>query len=327
MKKLFTTMAVLALCSTAAFAQEIDPVDFTLGTDSISSFNNTVTVTVNDTQAAYAIVQLVSGYGFSQNAAEPYPIDLNEDGNTFVVPINESTWGDPFNGTYYLNVMVVLTDNEFETIFDPETEEPVMGMIGYSYSPKEAIFVKSVPNNDWLTTTFDDAYENENNKFKLYFSREVNPTGTIGTIEYFDPDGISYEVITPITVSEYTTEWSDLDGMCIVSFPYANAEFEAEDLGCIKFTFNPFHYEYEDGDVTISGNTVVGDIILSNGAMPAPQQRIVKNKKGLEAGLTVSSVPVNVYSVQGTLLKKNATDLSGLQPGLYIVDGKKVVVK
>ena len=36
---------------------------------------------------------------------------------------------------------------------------------------------------------------------------------------------------------------------------------------------------------------------------------------------------VDIYGVDGSLVKRAATSLSGLQKGLYIVNGKKIVVK
>ena len=47
----------------------------------------------------------------------------------------------------------------------------------------------------------------------------------------------------------------------------------------------------------------------------------------IAAPAAVSSQAVNVYNLAGQLVKKNATSLNGLQKGLYVVNGKKVVVK
>ena len=318
MKKIFTAMAALALCSTAAFAQ--GGVSFSPEQGEVNSFDFPVEITVDLPGAAGAVVQFMGGSGFTQTVSEPEMHPLDEGKLDF--QITKELWGDSFDGTFQLQVLVFPIDEDGAPFVD-EDEEPLMLGGGYTYTPKEAVFVKSVPNDMWLNTTFAQAYTN--NEFKLYFSREVYPTDTIGTIEYYDTDGETYGVDTPITT--YNTEWNYLDGMCVVSFTYANSELNADELGCIKLTFNPFHYEYEEGGQTISGNTIVEDIILNNGAAPAPQQKIVKAKKGLEAGLSTSVEPMNIYSVQGSLVKENATDLSGLQPGLYIVNGKKTVVK
>jgi hypothetical protein len=35
----------------------------------------------------------------------------------------------------------------------------------------------------------------------------------------------------------------------------------------------------------------------------------------------------NIYSLDGRLVRQNAKSLEGLQPGIYVVDGKKYYVK
>jgi hypothetical protein len=47
----------------------------------------------------------------------------------------------------------------------------------------------------------------------------------------------------------------------------------------------------------------------------------------IAAPAAVSHQAVNVYNLAGQLVKKNAISLNGLQKGLYVVNGKKVVVK
>ena len=42
--------------------------------------------------------------------------------------------------------------------------------------------------------------------------------------------------------------------------------------------------------------------------------------------LTIGGEPVDVYSIDGKLVRKNATNLNGLK-GAYIINGKKYVVK
>ena len=44
-------------------------------------------------------------------------------------------------------------------------------------------------------------------------------------------------------------------------------------------------------------------------------------------GIHNNGNPFDVYSVGGQLLKKNATSLKGLQPGVYVVKGHKVIVR
>lgn len=43
---------------------------------------------------------------------------------------------------------------------------------------------------------------------------------------------------------------------------------------------------------------------------------------------TISAThPVNVYNVQGRMVRSQATTLEGLPSGVYIVNGRKIVIK
>ena len=48
---------------------------------------------------------------------------------------------------------------------------------------------------------------------------------------------------------------------------------------------------------------------------------------GVSNILIDANAAANVYTVDGQLVRKNAKSLTGLPKGLYIVAGKKVVVK
>jgi hypothetical protein len=48
---------------------------------------------------------------------------------------------------------------------------------------------------------------------------------------------------------------------------------------------------------------------------------------GIGGVLVFDGTPFDVYNLQGLMVKKNATTLKGLASGVYIVNGKKVVVR
>ena len=52
----------------------------------------------------------------------------------------------------------------------------------------------------------------------------------------------------------------------------------------------------------------------------------VKVPSGIYAILT-NGLPVDIYTTTGVLVKKGATTLKGLSRGVYIVAGKKIVIK
>lgn len=296
-------MAALAFCSTAAFAQ--GGVSFSPEQGEVNSFDFPVEITVDLPGAAGAVVQFMGGSGFTQTVSEPDMLPLEE--GKLNLQITKELWGDSFDGTFQIQVLLFPIDEDGAP-FEDEDEEPLMLGVGYTYTPTEAVFVKSVPNDMWLNTTFAQAYKN--NEFKLYFSREVTPDDVLGTITYVGLKGNESDPVE-IELANCTAEWNYLDGMYVISFPYASDDFSAESLSKIV--------------IEIDGVDTPVPVITLNNSSATPQKKIAK--KGLETELSVSSEPVNIYSVQGSIVKRNATDLSGLLPGLYIINGKKMVVK
>ena len=75
-----------------------------------------------------------------------------------------------------------------------------------------------------------------------------------------------------------------------------------------------------DGEYTYS---VIA--VYDNGAQSDPVS--TKVATGIEEIVSKADSTFNVYTISGTLVKRNTTSLSGLAKGIYIVNGKKVVVK
>ena len=56
-------------------------------------------------------------------------------------------------------------------------------------------------------------------------------------------------------------------------------------------------------------------------------EAFVSETTGIDGITTVDNINGDVYSVTGQLVKKNATTVKGLAKGVYVVNGKKVLVK
>ena len=78
-------------------------------------------------------------------------------------------------------------------------------------------------------------------------------------------------------------------------------------------------------DVKDGSHTVAVSVVYVNGKESKPVETTVEIATGLNK-ITVVTKPVDVYSLDGKLVRKQATSLSGLK-GIYIMDGKKVVLK
>lgn len=80
-------------------------------------------------------------------------------------------------------------------------------------------------------------------------------------------------------------------------------------------------------DVENGNHTVAVSVVYTNGQESKPVETTVhvSAATGIQ-NITVVTKPVDVYSVEGKLVRQQTTSLSGLK-GVYIVDGKKVVLK
>jgi len=80
-----------------------------------------------------------------------------------------------------------------------------------------------------------------------------------------------------------------------------------------------------------AGKTVAftnGRAAYNNGQMVGimPGSTVLGGTTGID-GVNAGFAPSDVYSIDGRIVKKNATTLDGLQPGVYVVNGRKVVVE
>ncbi|MCH5310658.1 MAG: leucine-rich repeat protein [Prevotella sp.] len=77
--------------------------------------------------------------------------------------------------------------------------------------------------------------------------------------------------------------------------------------------------------VEAGNHTVAVSVVYANGKESKPVEATVDVTTGLNK-ITVLTQPVDIYSLDGKLVRRQATTLSGLK-GVYIVGGKKVVLK
>ncbi|MCH5310653.1 MAG: hypothetical protein J1E57_01610 [Prevotella sp.] len=78
-------------------------------------------------------------------------------------------------------------------------------------------------------------------------------------------------------------------------------------------------------DVADGEHTVAVSVVYTSGAESKPVEVTVSVATGIDS-ITVITQPVDVYSLDGKLVRKQTTTVSGLK-GVYIVNGKKVILK
>ena len=67
-------------------------------------------------------------------------------------------------------------------------------------------------------------------------------------------------------------------------------------------------------------------VVYKNGVESGPVAATTAIATGINAIIT-NGQPFNVYSVGGQLVRRQATNVQGLQKGIYVINGKKVIVK
>lgn len=80
-------------------------------------------------------------------------------------------------------------------------------------------------------------------------------------------------------------------------------------------------------NISGSGNVIIDDIRFVTSAQIVRQfAPLTSNTTGINA-ISVFEDPVDIYNVNGILVRKQATDTKDLKKGMYIINGKKVAIK
>ncbi|MBP3775739.1 MAG: leucine-rich repeat protein [Prevotella sp.] len=117
-------------------------------------------------------------------------------------------------------------------------------------------------------------------------------------------DGSTINYLSLNSASDHQMTWKMVDAnTCrVIVYSLSNAPFRA--------------VKDELFNVTLSGNAMISNELLVN-------------VDGMVTGINEMQFdkPVDVYDLRGNKIRSNTTDLNGLQKGVYIVNGKKTIVK
>lgn len=328
MKKLLQTLAALVLGSAAAFAQASGPVlptkaSFNPGAEGneeivlADSTNHTITVTFDVTPSLPASAVLITGNGFNMTRRV---ITQQEPDSKFIIPVETSAWGIPYNQWYILQVAVVFMDQRNNYIRD-EKGSPVVFQASYmTPDTGDARCVATFPmqrniNDEMLT--LQQAYQNGFGS--LYFTKEVDCSIATGSLTLWNVSG--NRITAPLPLGFSDGEWSDLDGLYVVNFSFDNEAVAPEFIAKMKYSFSGF----TASDATVA----VPDIVLVPKTSITSELSPSSPKIRLSSDLAASVEDVKVYSLQGVLIMDNASaeDVRQLPAGVYIVNGEKVAVK
>ncbi|MBQ8154471.1 MAG: leucine-rich repeat protein, partial [Prevotella sp.] len=117
-------------------------------------------------------------------------------------------------------------------------------------------------------------------------------------------DGSTVNYLSLNSASDHQMTWKmvDVNTCRVIVYSLSNAPFRTT--------------KDELFSVTLSGNATISNELLVN-------------VDGMVTGINEMQFdkPVDVYDLRGNKVRSNTTDLNGLQKGVYIVNGKKVIVK
>lgn len=339
MKKILLSLATLALGASAVFAQSapfISGVTFSVTPSAaVEDFDlednmyslNTPNVALamefegwNKAEAdalGYAPKLMVAtGMGFG---VEPVIYDLDSSNSTFSFPMTEEAWGQPYMGMLNAVCMVCFMNEDMDFYFT-EDEEPLFYqalLTAPNTFPTKLVSI--YPNNDWSDESFAQAYSNGVIRFNFSNALSLEDETLIGEINYTCFD--STIDVTPVDIElgvNAEADWNYMDGCYTITVEYALEGVEASQLSEIEITLDTLSSQY--GDVTVE------PVVLENNN---PNVKRVAKKAPAAKGLAVSNETVSVYNVAGMLVKENIaqSEVNALPKGLYIVNGKKVVVK
>ena len=325
MKKIFTAFAALVLGSTATFAQFENPfVAFSPEGGHIESRNTVIKIAPTTfglsiaPNAAGLLVQTVAGQGFSQFPMEPVYYPFSNQGNKEVmVELTDASWFLPFFGVYHLKMFAALADANGSPIINDDLDGYVMGITAYTTPDNDpAVWALNYPSERNLTQeglTFKRFYEAGVCTF--YFTKEVS-LPEYGYIVYTDKTGYVEEV----SVENYGADWDSDLGLYGITVNIVNPEFTLDNLASIEVGL--------EGVENAEGQEINVPAIYVENTSSSPQAAPRKSKS-LEEGLVSGNETVNVYNVQGMLVKENVSSdaVNALPAGMYIVNGKKVLVR
>ena len=262
----------------------------------------------------------VAGAGFG---VDPVPYVLGDFANSgsatnFVFPMEKSTWGNPYLGNFHVTLMVCFINEEGDFLMGSD-EEPVMYQAIYT-TPNTfpAELISTYPNNEWENETFAEAYADGKISFLFANPVEFSNANLAATIIYRLTEGNPQS--KTLTENDIEAGWEYMDGYYALTFNYAKEGLDANAIDNITITL----INVKSLNQTIS----VPAIVLNNFANIS--KGISQKSKAATAGVAdglVNNLEFDVYSVDGRLVREKSSSLDGLDAGIYIVNGKKIIIR
>lgn len=154
------------------------------------------------------------------------------------------------------------------------------------------------------------------------YSLRLNNAGNYAAMQ-FDmtmPAGVDIEQMRTLVPNSHSVALRKIDGNSVraVVASLGNEVFGTEEVVQLSYS-----------------SSAVGSVNISNAYASTPDGMIVKIKDaafgndmtGIKDINITTIVPSDIYDMSGRVVRKNAISVDGLKKGIYIMDGKKVVVE
>lgn len=290
----------------------VEPADGTQLTNKTA----TVVFTFNDVVKASEI-RFISGS--RMNMSETV-VETNQTGTTITANVLPEYWGEAFAGGYNLQVLLTnLTDINGDTIVSA-VDSLTAGFSAF-YTYKEEVVAEYLGCDPAVgELSVADVYYGGWGTVNLHFSAEVEMTDSVVAVVTYTDDESTTEVLN-VTNEEAWGEWDSwMSGDYVVSIPLPPYTILDGALASIRIDIQ--------GITTGNGNVIEIQPIVYTDSSASDAQAKGYNTTGINSA-TLINATADVYTINGSLIKKGASnsELGTLGKGLYIVNGKKVVVK
>lgn len=312
MKKIFTTLFATAavFCASAAVPTfEVNPGEGTV----LENKDQEVTFTFSESVTVTKIGFASGPLNQRQFAVDSVP----QTGKTIKAQILDSYWGKAQDGVISMQVLCMdVLDAKGDTIMNADGY-PEQFIVNYTYK-EAASGAKFV--SVWPAEGEYSAAEMYGTGADFYFTDEVEMTNANATaiVTYTDDENEIYVVNIP--ADDVWADWNWWTGDYSLSVPMP----EVDGLDAEYVVKAVVHLQ---GIMSNGVAVSVPDVTYTTTTAP---QKI--NKKVNTAGSNLSIIPEktvgNIYTISGVLIQENA-DLNNitLPKGIYITNGKKIIVK
>lgn len=311
MKKIFTTLFATAavFCASATTPTfTVKPVDGTVLDNKVQEVTFTFSESVTVTKIGFASGPL--------NQRQFSVDDKAQTGKTIKAQILESYWGKAQDGEISMQVLCMdVLDAKGDTIMNADGY-PEQFIVNYSY--KEAASGASFV-SVWPAEGEYSAADMYGTGADFYFTDEVVMTNEDATaLITYTVGRRTYESKVPS--NDVWEDWDWWTGNYALSVPIPEIDgVSASDVSNIKIQLQ--------GITTLTGNDVTVPLVTYS---TVSSQRKASPSTASQLDLNISSnEQVDVYSISGVCVLKSATyeDLKNLENGIYIINGKKFIVK